>query len=72
MNENVKIKLKTLKKGIANIQSYCECILKDIENVDVSEDMYVIAHNFDMIRFTADDAFDYSYQTMNLFEEEKK
>ena len=70
MNEKVKKRLERIKEMVTAIQSSSKCILMDIEDVESVEDMFVIEHNFDMIRRIASDAIDYVRTTEDEFEEE--
>lgn len=70
MNEKVKARLEQLEKMVKSIESSCKAIRMDIEDVEDVEDMFVIEHNFDMIRRKANDAVDYVRTTEDEFDGE--
>lgn len=55
-------KIEILKEGALRVQSSCERILANIDNVKTRQDVNTIERNFDLIRRIADDAVDYAYR----------
>ena len=70
MNEKVNKRLERIKEMVVAIQSSSKCIFMDVDDVESVEDMFVIEHNFDMIRRIANDAVDYVRETEDEFDGE--
>ena len=71
MNDKVKRNLKKLEELVKNIMSDCECILRDIEDVETIEDMLCIGAAFGRIIGEAKDGGMMERVTEDLFDEEE-
>ena len=70
MNNDVKKALKELEALVSKIQTDCECILSDIEDVENGMDMFVIEASFERIERNANDGYKKAQRTWDLFDEE--
>lgn len=70
MNYKVKRKLSRMREIVKMIDANLEMILQDIDDVEESDDLYIVEAKFDSIASAAKAGYDLVRETYDEFEEE--